>query len=476
LFFDVGSQTTRDERRFRSWLRCFQNLALVTQSPAASLASLRMSQDRALALRIVGTLSRAGFTALFAGGCVRDELMGRTPSDYDVATNATPEQISKLFARTAHVGAHFGVVLVRDGPRTVEVATFRSDGVYEDARRPTSVRFSSPREDAQRRDFTVNALFFEPKEFAHDATAAWREGARIESRLDGNVIDFVGGLADMQVSVLRAVGDAHARLAEDHLRALRAVRLAAKLSFSIEEATKAAIRRHAMELRGVSPERIGDECRQMFEHPTRAAAADLLSELGLVAAMLGTPHRDMMKRESTLLAKFVTAGERASVGAAIIAWSHGLGVQLLPTEAGSSAKQFIVAARDGLCLSNDETSEMTHIVQRLGELASEWKSATVARQKRILQSKEVESALAMLRVLDADHARSIDSQSQILARTPSGLKPQPLLTGDHLIAAGAKPGPQFKRVLDAVYDAQLEDRITTPEAALALGIKLMGSL
>lgn len=437
-----------------------------------------MPSDRPLALSILSTLERAGFIALLAGGCVRDEVLGKEPSDYDIATNATPDHIAKLFARTAHVGAHFGVVLVRDGPRTVEVATFRSDGVYEDARRPKSVRFSSPLEDAQRRDFTVNALFWkptsEPSQQAGIATVpTWMAGAEVIQLRHGTVIDFVGGMRDMQAKVLRAVGDPHARLAEDHLRALRAVRLAAKLDFAIEENTKAAIVRHAMELRGVSPERIGDECRQMFEHPSRARAAELLAELGLVAAMLGTPDRALAQRSSDLLARATPPGERASVGYAMLAWAHGLGVQLVASEGGASVKTFVNAARDGLCLSNDETTQMLQLAARLQELDEVWQHATIAKRKRILQSKEVENARKLFALLKPEEAQTIDKHSQALQATPSGIRPHPLLTGDHLLAAGAKAGPAFKTVLDAVYDAQLEERVANAEEALAMGLMML---
>ncbi|MEK6703872.1 MAG: CCA tRNA nucleotidyltransferase, partial [Planctomycetota bacterium] len=233
------------------------------------------SPDRHAAVVVVRALQEAGHVAYFAGGCVRDELLGLTPSDYDVATDATPDRIASLFRRTAAVGASFGVMLVKEGQSVIEVATFRADGTYLDNRRPDSVRFSTPQDDARRRDFTVNALFLDPLD--------------TQSGPGGRVIDHVGGLGDLARRVIRAVGDPDQRLGEDHLRALRAVRLSAKLGFSISPETAEAIARHTGELSGVSRERIGDEVRLMLGHPTRSIAIDLLQGLGLDAAVLGAP-------------------------------------------------------------------------------------------------------------------------------------------------------------------------------------------
>src|SRR5690606_2867641 len=181
---------------------------------------------------IASTLRSHGHIAYFAGGCVRDALLGHPPTDYDIATDATPDRVQSLFDRTAAVGAHFGVVLVKRRGVTVEVATFRSEGPYSDQRRPDSVTFSDPESDAQRRDFTINALFLDPLAGGHQSDG-------------GQVIDFVGGQRDLQQKVVRAVGDPDQRLAEDHLRALRAVRFAARLGFRLDEPTAEAIRRHA---------------------------------------------------------------------------------------------------------------------------------------------------------------------------------------------------------------------------------------
>jgi poly(A) polymerase len=233
---------------------------------------------RAAAEAVVRALRRKGHEAYFAGGCVRDELLGLHPTDFDVATDATPPVVRSLFRGTHEVGEAFGVLLVPQDACVIEVATFRAEGAYSDSRRPDSVRFSTPADDAARRDFTINALFLDPL-----APAEAGSGAA------GRVIDLVGGLADLRAGVLRAVGDPDARLTEDHLRALRAVRFASRLGFEIEPATASAIARHAAELRGVSRERIGQEVRRMLTHPARARAAAIMQQLGLDAAALNEP-------------------------------------------------------------------------------------------------------------------------------------------------------------------------------------------
>ena len=223
--------------------------------------------EREFATDIVRALQQAGFRALWAGGCVRDELLNLTPNDYDVATDARPEQVRKLFRRTVAVGAAFGVIEVV-GPRgpggeflTVEVATFRSDGAYIVGRRPESVVFSSPEQDAQRRDFTINGMFFDP--------------------LANELIDYVGGQRDLDAKVLRAIGDATARFTEDKLRVLRAVRIAARFGFTVDPDTLRAGRAIAPEITVVSAERIAEELRKLLVHPNRVRGLDLLRDFAL---------------------------------------------------------------------------------------------------------------------------------------------------------------------------------------------------
>src|SRR5688572_4647494 len=219
--------------------------------------------DRGDAVAVVRRLREAGHVAYFAGGCVRDLLLGRQPKDYDVATDAPPARVRKLFANTQAVGAAFGVILVRDGRSTIEVATFRADGAYADGRHPMEVRFTTAEEDAARRDFTINGLFLDP----------------LDGDGDGRVLDFVGGRDDLDAGVIRAIGEPERRFEEDHLRLLRAVRFAARLGFGVESKTAAAIRLHAPQLKRISPERIADELRVMLTPPTRGDAWRLLRDL-----------------------------------------------------------------------------------------------------------------------------------------------------------------------------------------------------
>src|SRR5262245_26613254 len=227
--------------------------------------------EREFATEVVKRLQEAGYEALWAGGCVRDELMGLTPKDYDVATNAKPDEVRRLFRRTVAVGASFGVVEVL-GPRespvplTVEVATFRADVSYSDGRHPDEVVFASAREDALRRDFTINGMFFDP----------------IAEQLH----DFVGGQRDLQARVLRAIGDPRVRFTEDKLRLLRAVRIATRFDLHMDPATAEAIIEMAPQITVVSAERIAEELRQLLVHPRRAAGMNRLDELGLVAVIL----------------------------------------------------------------------------------------------------------------------------------------------------------------------------------------------
>ncbi|MFM7052091.1 MAG: CCA tRNA nucleotidyltransferase, partial [Planctomycetota bacterium] len=222
---------------------------------------------RVAAEEVAARLSAAGHEALFAGGCVRDELMGLEPKDFDIATSATPAEILQVFPRARDVGEAFGVMLVRHGGRQFEVATFRKDGPYLDGRRPSEVVFSGRDEDAARRDFTINGMFRDPA--------------------SGALLGCLQGEADIRDRLVRAIGDAHARIAEDRLRMLRAVRFASRFGFEIEMGTAAAIRQHAGELLSVSAERVGDETRRMLSHPARARAASLIEDLGLDHAVFG---------------------------------------------------------------------------------------------------------------------------------------------------------------------------------------------
>lgn len=418
---------------------------------AAIPSQFAETPGRQAAAEIIATLRDAGHIAYLAGGCVRDELLGRVPQDYDVATDATPPVLTKLFRKTSQVGASFGVVLVKLHGVVTEVATFRADGAYSDKRRPDEVRFSTPEDDAARRDFTVNALFLDP--------------ADTSSGPHGRIIDFVGGLADLEKRVLRAVGDPEARLAEDHLRALRAVRLSAKLSFAIESATRAAITRHARDLAGVSRERIGDEVRAMMSHPSRSVAVTTLGELELDAPVLREPHQPAPPRI------LVRLGPEAGFGACLSAWALDRDLQV-----GTTDTQLLVSRwRNALCLSNDERGSLSNILQTIPTIERKWGDLGVAARKRLASTTAFSDALDLVSVRNSGLAASVLDDVASLRATASGLSPSPIVTGDDLIGLGLSPGPGFKGLLEALYDAQLEERIVSREGGLKLAMELAGS-
>lgn len=440
---------------------------------------------REAALHVVRVLRQGGHVSYFAGGCVRDELLGLVPADYDVATDATPDRVSALFRRTAHVGAHFGVVLVKPPtPRTdrhsqaeehvIEVATFRSDGAYSDRRRPDSITFSDARSDAQRRDFTVNALFLDPAEAGGEAVpdsstpgaiTAPTASSATPGDLRSQVVDFVGGLADLDARVLRAVGDPDARLAEDHLRALRAVRLAARLGFTIEASTAAAISAHARDLAGVSPERIGDEMRRMLAHPTRSAAVASLQRLGLDAPVLGSANSNAVLGRLNGLA----ASPPAGIGECLAA----IGVDRGDITGPGEVQTVLTRWRRTLCLSNDEREAARQVLDSYFTLRQDFTSASVARQKRWAVRQGFAGGLRLIEVENPDLAQRIRITVVELERTASGLAPTALVTGDDLIAVGMTPGPGFAGLLARVYDAQLEDLFDTREGGLRLARQLV---
>ncbi|MEX2219992.1 MAG: CCA tRNA nucleotidyltransferase [Phycisphaerales bacterium] len=432
---------------------------------------------RTAALAIVRRLRERGHTAYFAGGCVRDELLGLAPTDYDVATDATPDRIRALFKRTAEVGAAFGVILVTPTPEegapdlprperpTVEVATFRAEGPYSDRRRPDSVSFSDPKSDALRRDFTINALFLDPLSPGLPAPGS---PATVTETPHGAVIDYVQGLPDLHTRILRAVGDPEARLAEDHLRALRAVRLAARLTLAIDPATASAIQRHARDLAGVSRERIGEEIRRMLAHDSRPRAITLLQQLSLDAPVLNEAPRPDSPLH--LLTSSPLHSPSNALARHLASWS--LDRALTPTP--DAIRDLTRRWRAALCLSNDESSGLRAILLNLHLLEGPWPTLATAQQKRAIAAAgdHFLHALDLLTSRSPPAAATVRQRLADLTATPSGICPEPLLTGDDLVAMGLPPGPSYKKLLDRVYDAQLEDRIATPDAARELARSL----
>ncbi len=424
------------------------------------------ARARQVAVEIVRTLRDAGHVAYLAGGCVRDELLGEHPQDYDVATDATPDQVRGLFQRVNEVGVSFGVLLVTRSGVTVEVATFREEGEYSDRRRPDDVRFADAPSDARRRDFTINALFLDP--LAPAATHFDRaEGPPFG--VQGEVIDFVGGLDDLRARLIRAVGDPDRRLSEDDLRALRAVRFSARFGFEIEPETARAIRRHAGELVGVSPERIGHEMRRMLEHPARARAASLMFELRLVEPALLTNRWMPEGADAAALPTLEALPRDARFTESLTAWAldclapekERVGLEAIE----SRAARLISALRDALCLTNEERRLLADLLGGIATLERDWHGLTVARQKRLAGEAWFPPALRIVRARRPGIADAIDRRLAELVSTISGLSPAPLLSGDDLLRLGVPPGPEIGRLLETLYDAQLEDQVRTREDA-----------
>jgi poly(A) polymerase len=426
---------------------------------------------RAFATEVVAHLRSSGFQSLWAGGCVRDLILGLEPSDYDVATDATPEQVMGLFRRTVPVGVSFGVVRVI-GPEPVgevEVATFRSDGAYLDGRRPESVTFGSARLDAERRDFTINGMFFDP--------------------IGGEVLDYVGGRDDLQAGLLRAIGDPEARFAEDKLRLLRAVRFASRFGFRLDQKTRGAMVAMANQVSVVSVERIAQELRKMLVHRSRAKAMDLAFEVGLIAEILpplvlakGLFQGKMMQPNGDLwdhlLLVLDLLPENPSFPLAFAALLHDVGK---PETKGlkngrmtfHNHEQVGRTIADRICrdlkLANAERERITWLIefhQYLGEATK----LREAKLKKILAEPGIDELLALHRadaLASTGDASHVDYCEHYLRDQPAGpINPPPLLNGHDLARHGLRPGPDTKHQLELVREAQLDRLIHSKKEAL----------
>jgi putative nucleotidyltransferase with HDIG domain len=444
----------------------------------------------AAALRIVETLRNAGHEAYLAGGCVRDLLMGREPADYDVATSATPDVVLNAFPRTFAVGAHFGVVLVADEDAVTEVATFRSDGSYSDGRRPDSVQYTlSAREDVQRRDFTINGLLLDPTALTpannNSQTPAVREGLR------DAVLDYAGGLADLDAVTLRAIGDPILRFEEDQLRLLRAVRFAARFGFTIEPVTFTAIRALAPKISTVSRERVRDELTKMLTEGRAGRAFELLDQTRLlaevlpeVAKMKGVEQPARFHPEGDVWTHTLLLLDQLDANAPLtLAWGallHDVGKPATFRRAPDRIRfdghvDIGVAIGADICrrfrFSNDETRQILALIENHMRFADaeRMKPSTLKRFFR-LESFNQHLALHKMDCMAAsgnlDHYHFVRERYESMPE--EAVRPTPLLTGRELIAAGYSPGPKFKVILRAVEDAQLEGTIHTPEEAMDL--------
>jgi poly(A) polymerase len=437
------------------------------------------------ATSIVETLCQQGFQAYLVGGCVRDLLLGREPKDYDLATNATPQQVMAIFPETYAVGAQFGVVLVpapdRDGAdgvavemssksHAVEVATLRSDVGYSDGRHPDEVRFSrDPREDVARRDFTINGMLLDP--------------------VSGQVLDFVGGRKDLEAGVIRAIGDPERRFSEDKLRMLRAVRFAARFEYMIEPGTFAAMQKLADQIRVVSRERVRDELTRMLTEGHARRAFLLLEESGLlkqvlpeISAMKGVEQPPEFHPEGDVFVHTLLLLDNLPHPCPLtLAWGallHDVGkpptFRVAPdrirfdghVEVGVKMAEEICRS---LRFSNDETEQILALVDnhmRFGH-AARMKESTL---KKFLRMPAFDEHLALHRADCLASHRNLSTYEfvqQKRAEIPAEkMRPSPLVTGDDLIAAGHLPGPKFREILTAVEDAQLEGRLLSRDAAL----------
>jgi tRNA nucleotidyltransferase/poly(A) polymerase len=428
-----------------------------------------LSQARDAAIDILRTLQEAGHIAYLAGGCVRDRLLGKLPKDFDIATNAEPKQVRKLFRKTLFVGQAFGVVLVRHKDVPVEVATFRTEWGYEDGRHPDHVEFSDAEHDAQRRDFTVNGLFENPL-------------AEAQSE---KIIDFVGGQADLQDKVIRAIGDPGQRFSEDYLRLLRGPRFAANLDFQIEPATAQAIRDHASKLGQISRERIGQEMRKMFGGPNFVRAVSLLQSSHVVGPILDEEHRE------TPLPSLELLDGKGDFVLTAAAWmlDHYVFDRLPdkdsadPSEnAAAECRQAIerfvlrdMGARLGqwrraMCLSNEECLSIGDAL-RVAQEATHWADLGIAKRKRLLARSSWNRAMELLRA--CGHVPGISGwvariKLEAAPLVDQGVDPDPLVTGHDLISLGLDPGPDFAKLLERIFDAQLEKRVESKVQAMAL--------
>jgi poly(A) polymerase len=426
--------------------------------------------SEALARSVIARLRSAGHQAYLVGGCVRDLLLGCHPKDFDVSTDARPDRLMDLFPNSGRVGAHFGVVLVRDAFSQIEVATFRSDHDYEDGRRPASVHFErDPRQDVLRRDFTINGMMMDPD--------------------TGEVLDYVDGRADLARRLVRTIGDPIERFREDHLRLLRAIRFAARLGFTIDETTFEAMRREHQLILRVSAERIRDElvrilteggARRGFEMlDASGMLADLLPE---VAAMKGVeqppefhPEGDVWVHTLLLLEKLDHPTPELAFGALL----HDVGKP--PTFRVAERIRFDGHVEEGVCLTRNIlgrlrfSREDTERVEALVANHMRFKDVPQMKDstlKRFLRTPFFEEHLELHRLDCLSSNGRLETYELVKQKlgeiSEEQLKPGRLLSGADLIAAGYEPGPRFSEILHAVEDAQLEGRIHTAGEAMAL--------
>ena len=443
-----------------------------------------MSSAKQHAAEIVRTLRDHGHQAFFAGGCVRDLLLGREPADYDVSTDATPQQVMQIFPQTFAVGEQFGVVLVpqsggatgvlaRQGERSkgaIEVATFRSDVGYSDGRHPDQVRFTKdPREDVERRDFTINGMLLDP--------------------VTNEILDFVGGRDDLKAGIVRAIGDPERRFAEDKLRMLRAVRFSARFDYKIDPATMEAIQKLAPKIHQVSSERVREELTKMLTEGRARRAFELLDSTGLlpevlpeISAMKGVEQPPQYHPEGDVFVHTLLLLEKLPAGVSkTLAWGallHDVGkpptFRVAPDRIRFDGHVEVgVKMAAEICrrlrFSNDETDQILALIDNHMRFA-DVQRMNQSTLKKFLRLAAFDEHLELHRIDCLSSHGQLDSyeysRQQLQSIPPKAIRPTPLITGQDLIEAGYEPGPSFKEILTAVEDAQLEGRLASREAAM----------
>ncbi len=397
--------------------------------------------NKQAAVQIVKQLRGAGFQALLAGGCVRDMRLCRRPSDYDVATDAKPGDVAKLFRRTLKVGAKFGVVVVLIDKTQVEVATFRTESGYADGRHPSKVRFATAAEDAARRDFTINAMFYDP--------------------IARKVIDYYGGQADLKKRIIRTVGDPAERFSEDYLRMLRAVRFSTQLGFSIESKTNSAICDGAKNITKISGERIAVELEGILVNPKRANGVQILIETGLAGFIFSGCAR--------LSAGFIV--RLLDCLPANISFPLGLAALFTGFET-----QFALEKCKLLKLSRNQNKHIKFLLDNRGKLL---RDLSLAELKLLLSGPYFEDLFALQKAIQKASNQSIGTLTKLRRRIGNlkgvELRPRPLLNGHDLMALGAVPGPALGQLAQEMYIAQLEGKLQSPDQAKQWVLKWLQS-
>jgi len=395
-------------------------------------AVVKMTNKEA-AIKIISTLRQSGYQALLAGGCVRDMLLARDAKDHDIATDAKPDDVMKLFRRTLAVGAKFGVVIVMLDSQQVEVATFRTESGYADGRHPEKVAFSNAKEDASRRDFTVNGMFYDP--------------------LDDEIFDYVGGVDDIEAKVIRTIGDANERFGEDYLRMLRAVRFSAQLGFEINSDTWNAICANAEKITLISGERISMEIESALTCQNNSNAANLLCESGLARQIF-----EGFK------------GQTADYGVDVLSAMPG-GVSYMLAMGGLFAgvdTQFAMSKVELLMLSNRQVKQLAFLLENRGRLLQD--NVSLADLKILLASGYFHELFVLQRAIDKVNGQDRDLLDRIEKRVnaidQADISPKPLLNGNELLSMGVTPGPKVGKALDGMYYAQLNEKLTNRSQAV----------